>query len=225
MVKSVMMFMDRAADQFRLDQSKRTLLGLSDNPPQTDRELALVYNMVMNELDEHLYLFVPSDRRQYWENDTLVSDRVKKKFRRSNVVSELRSAGNAYACALDTACVFHAMRAAETGVRVIATKIGIPDVTNDDEWKSLVERIIKKANALDNVKRHPKKKSDSQFFSEVGTQLWLFKDAWRVPAAHSKETYSQPKALEVLQATCRFFETVAKRFSEVDAAAFSGPPA
>ena len=54
-------------------------------------------------------------------------------------------------------------------------------------------------------------------------ELGLMKDAWRIPMAHSKATYRQPQALEILRATCRFYEKVAERFSESGAEVGSEP--
>lgn len=182
--------------------------------PQTDRELAMINDVIMDELGEHLFLSIPADRAGYWESRTLVSDTVKDRFKHSNVVSELKSAGTAYACDLSTACVMHAMRAAETGVRLIAEKVGVPNVTEDSEWANLLDQIISKTREIEKKPRYAEQKSDRQFYSEVALELGLMKDAWRIPAAHSKTTYSQPQALEVLRATCRFYEKAAERFSD-----------
>jgi hypothetical protein len=200
--------------EFGLEHTARNIETLDVSPPKTEREVCIYYDMVMNELSDHRFLHMPSDRAKYWESSELLSRRARERFPES--AAEIRSAGSAYAASLFTASVFHSMRAAEIGLRRIAVELKVP-ITGDENWKNVIDQIEAKAKKLDDVPRHPTKASDSQFFCEVAIQAGLFKDAWRNQVAHTKSPpYSEPQALEILTATCRFYEKVAERFAQAD---------
>lgn len=213
LVQSVVYELKAVAKDLDLVQSLKNFHGLDVQPPQTQREVVIYYQILMNELEGRLFLFVPAERAEYWDSRSLVSDTVKAQFPESNVVPELRAAGSAHACALYTASVFHSMRAAEKGLLLIAEKLNVP-VTGDEMLKNVIDGIESAAKKLDDVKKHPDKKSDSQFFCGVATEGGIMKDAWRNHVAHAKSVYMEGDALEVLKATCRFFEKVAGRFDE-----------
>lgn len=201
--------------EFGLEHTARNIETLDVSPPQTEREVCIYYDMVMNEISDHRFVHMPSDRAKYWESSELLSRRARERFPES--AAEMRSAGSAFAVSLFTASVFHSMRAAEIGIRKIAIELGVP-ITGDENWKNVIDQIETKAKKLDDVRRHPTKASDSQFFCEVAIQAGLFKDAWRNQVSHTKlPPYSEPQALEVLTATCRFYEKVAERFAQSDA--------
>jgi uncharacterized membrane protein YfbV (UPF0208 family) len=206
------MMRDLAKD-LGLSASQKNLRNLH---PRTDRELAIAYNMIMNELDDFLFLYIRPDRRIYWESREWIPKIVREKHREPT--QELVWAGTAHACTLYTASVFHSMRALEKGLRAIAGILGIA-ITGDEQWKQVIEQIEKAARKLDNTQSYPDKKSDQQFYSELALHLGLCKDAWRNHVAHAKEIYSEAQSLDVLQATCRFYEKASERISDDGAGA------
>lgn len=184
--------------------------------PETDRELAMMWNMVLNELDSFLYVYISPDKANFWESDDILSQKTKDAFSGS-VSTELRLAGTAYACDLGTASVFHSMRAAEVGIRMIATDLGV-SLNGDEQLKVAIDGIQAAARKLDEVKRHPNKSSDSQFYSELAIDAGLMKDAWRNHVSHAKASYTGNQAKTILDAACRFFEKLSERFNQNSAA-------
>ena len=200
--------MVRICHKFQLEHSLRNLEPLRFNPPQTDRELAFSYDMLINEIGDSAFFQMSRERASFYERNTLIGDEVKNRF--IAVPHEVKAAGTAYSCSLPTASVFHAMRAVEVGLLEIAGQLGVT-TTGEEMMKNLVDGIQSAARKLDDVPRHPNKKSDSQFYSDVALEAGLMKDAWRNYAAHAKTTYSDREALDILNATCRFFEKIAAR--------------
>jgi hypothetical protein len=86
------------------------------NPPSTARELDILIGAIRAELRFRVFLFVPPHLAQY--HDLTTPDDVASAF--PSVESEFRSSGNCIAVGEFTASVFHAMRAAEIGVRCLA---------------------------------------------------------------------------------------------------------
>jgi hypothetical protein len=201
----------RLCTSMGLDHSLRSVAKLEDNPPRTDRELAIYYGMVMDELFTHKFFHIPAERAEYWSKPGIVSKEVREQF--GEAASEMKAAGTAYACDLPTACVFHAMRAAEQAMRKIAAELGI-ELTQEEQWKNVVDQIEAKARAIEGKQGYKGKKADQQFYSDAALQLGLMKDAWRNYTAHAKVTYQPPEALDIMQATCRFLDKVASRGSE-----------
>ena len=208
MLTHVIEDMIQICGKFQLTHSIQSIEPLRDNPPQTDRELAIYYGMMLNELGGSSFFQMPAERARYYRSNALVSNKVKDRF--SAVPDEIQAAGTAYACRQSTASVFHSMRAAEAGLLEIAAQLEVP-TTDDQMLKNVVDGIQAAARKLDDIPRHPNKKSDSQFYSEVALEAGLMKDAWRNYVSHAKKTYSEPEAIEILNATCRFYEKIAAR--------------
>lgn len=210
-VGSILKQMSGISSSFGLTQTKKQLARAEISPPKTDRELGMLYNVMMDELDDHKFYWIESEKSSYWENSRLLSDEAKAAF--PEVADEVRNAGTAYACDLPVSSVFHSMRAAETGLRIVAGALGVT-VTGDENMKNVVDGIEKAARALDNVQRHPNKSSDSQFYSEIALDAGLMKDAWRNHVAHAKSSYSDKQAVQVLDTVCRLFNKLSGRFNQ-----------
>jgi hypothetical protein len=101
---------------------------------------------------------------------------------------ELVWAGNALACGLYTATVFHSMRAAEIGVRVLGKELGVefPDKPLElAEWQSILDNCDSKIGAMKQLPRGTEKDDKLNFYSQAAVQFRYFKDAWRVRVAHA----------------------------------------
>ncbi len=204
----------RISEEAELTNSIRNLKGIEDDLPKSSQHAEFLLMMVSREIMHRRYLRLPIDRTKYFKSDDLISEAVKSAFK-EGVPSEIRSAGTAYACALPNACVFHAMRAAEVGLRIIAAKLDVP-LTGDEQLQNVIDGIRKAANKLIEGPKVPGKSDRCRFYSEIAIDAGHFKDAWRNYVAHAKADYRDPQALNVLSATCHFFEVIAEQFSEDD---------
>lgn len=200
-------------EQLGLVQSLKSLRNFS---PRTDRELAFAYNMVMNELDEYLFLFIRPDRRPYWSNKNWIPTSVRDNFHSATV--ELEAAGSSYACALGTASVFHSMRAAEHGLRALARerKIKLPKKPIEwGTWEDLIGKIRSESQALAN--RFPvgeKRDGVRSFYSGALGQFDGFRDEFRNSVMHVRGSYSEQKAIEVLRRVAGFMEHLSGKTNE-----------
>jgi cytochrome P450 len=130
---------------------------------------------------------------------------------------ELVSAGNAFAAGLPTSCVFHSMRAAEIGVRVLAKALGVtfPDKPIElAEWQNILDQADSKIVAKKNLPRGSAKDEELNFYSQAAVQFRYFKDAWRIRVAHARETYEDYQARRIFDHTLEFFETLSARLKE-----------
>jgi hypothetical protein len=183
--------------------------------PQTKREYEQLIRALRAEIDDKLFLFVPSHVAPYYEFDKIISDAAKLAF--PTAYNELREGGNAFACGLNTACVFHAMRAAEIGVRALGQTLGVsfPNHPIDlAEWHNILDQSESKITAMKNLRRSAQKDEELHFYSQAATQFRFFKDGWRVRVAHARATFNEAQAKEAIDHVRSFFETISARLKE-----------
>jgi hypothetical protein len=197
-----------------LDLSVHHLISHAyDDLPQTSREFDLLIRAILGELKDRLFLYVPQHRAKYYERT--LQDFVTEAFPLAS--NELVNAGNAFAVGLYTATVFHSMRAAEIGVRVLGKGLGVefPDKPLElAEWQNILDQADSKIVDMKNLRRGTHKDEELKFYSQAAIQFRYFKDAWRVRVAHARETYEESAALKVFNHTLEFFETLATRLKE-----------
>jgi hypothetical protein len=167
----------------------------------------------MAELSAKLFLFVPSHRAKYY--DLVLQSFITVAF--PSASKELAAAGNSLAAGLYTASVFHAMRAAEIGVRALGSALGVsfPNKPLElAEWHNILDQCDAKIVSIKNMPAGTHKDEELKFYSQAAVQFRYFKDAWRVRVAHARETYEEPPAVRVFDHTLEFFETLATRLKE-----------
>jgi hypothetical protein len=183
-----------------------------DNLPRTRREFDRLLDVVRHELKTKLFLFVETHRAKYYESERL-TDATTKAFPTAAI--ELRMSGNAYASSLDTACVIHAMRAAEIGLKALATVLNatLPKPIELMDWQDLLNALNTPIKNIANGPRTKQRDEDMEFYSEAAAQLTHFKHAWRNRGAHGA-VFSEQQGRDVMEHVCQFFETLAKRLKE-----------
>jgi hypothetical protein len=184
-----------------------------NDPPQSRREWDMLVATVRAELQTNVFVFVPMHRAKYYE--MVLEGAVTAAF--STASKELVSAGNALAVGLYTATVFHSMRAAEIGVRVLGKELGVsyPDKPLElADWQNILDQADSKIIAMKALPRGTHKDEELNFYSQAAVQFRYFKDAWRVRVAHARETYEESAAIKVFSHTLEFFETLAIRLKE-----------
>jgi hypothetical protein len=188
-----------------------------DNLPQTHREFDLLVRAVMAEVKKTFFLYVPSHVSKYYEWGAIVSDAVIDAFPKAS--QEIRHGGTCLAAGMHTAAVFHAMRAAEIGLRALGNKHQIKIKSGKPlelaEWREILDGLSGAALALENLPNStPTKEADLHFLSEAAAQFRFFKSGWRIRVAHGRGTYAEPEAIEAIDHVRSFFETLATRLRE-----------
>ena len=186
--------------------------GRLPKPPTTLGEINILMEAVRAELQTQLFLFIPAHRAKYYEL-TLPST-VTVAF--PTAAQELVLSGNAIAAGFPTASVFHAMRAAETGIHVMARALGVTFSFPIElaEWGKIVAELEPKINELKGGARSTARDEDLRFYSEAAAQFRYFNNGWRIRVSHSRATYEEPQAISLFDHTCDFFQTLATRLRE-----------
>jgi hypothetical protein len=114
-----------------------------------------------------------------------------------------------------TACVFHAMRMLEIGIRALARRLQIPDplTPKDRNWGEILKAI---KDALD--AQYPRSKrlpgSEGAFLEGVYASLDAVKNPWRNATMHVEEIYTDSEAFHILTCSARLIQKMAEGFDE-----------
>ena len=186
-------------------------LCLDAKSPKFDRReavlharLKIIIDGIQNNLNSRAFMFIPTDRAQYWENLELFGEEFILAFPRV-AVREMLEAGNCYAAGRYTACVFHCIRVTEYALRKLARKM---KVTVSDkgkthpleyaDWDKVIQAIRNKIVAIRTFPRGPKKEQKLQFYSDLAEQCEYMKDIWRNEIMHTRRAYNEAEALAVI---------------------------
>ena len=198
-------------NRWGLDTSTLLVAEKLKSLPTSSGEMNLLWIAVRSELQSRTVLFISAERARYLEKDDLVSEETRAYFPLAS--QELRIAGNCFAASLDTACVFHCMRALEHGLRAVANDVS---VTFDIQyWQTVLDEIASKVAALGKTLPRGKNKNERlQFLSEAVSEFRYFKDGWRNYVSHKHVSYGEQQALKVLGHTSSFIDALSLKLTE-----------
>lgn len=183
---------------------------------------------IMSDINGHKVLCLAKENAAYYNQADLF--KVATQFPSAD--EEIVSAGNCYATANYSACVFHLMRVVETGAKALVKALKaekhilVPRQENGKtvmvkkpielcDWKLLKDGMTKALAKLEGgTKLSLKKKQDLEYFSHAVSQFSLFKDAWRNKTAHSRHVYGAGEAKDIMENVRQFMVYLAKRVKE-----------
>lgn len=214
-VRSFLVGLRTCCENADLQHAEMLIKECLSDIPQTSREMNLLFKAIVGEMKQRLYIRIPEDQALYWENSDLLNESTKIKF--PTVVGEITASGTAYACDLHNASVFHSMRAAEVGLRVLAEDLNVEFPHGNlslEQWHSILEQIESKIGKLKNLKKSSEKAENQRFYSQAAAQFRYFKDGYRVRVAHVHDVFSPQQSLSILNQTREFFEVLSQKISE-----------
>ena len=165
-----------------------------------------------DETDVLFFLYIPQEKLPFFKG-AKISAAVEVEFPLAS--REIQQAGKSYALSLNTACVFHLMRALEVALKVISKSLNIQDPTKDHErsWFKILGAIDaelkgrKASNTPDwTDKRH--------FYEALHAQLEAIKNPWRNSTMHVEISYDEEMALDIFNATDALFRHITTRLNE-----------
>jgi len=207
-----------------LDEVNRLLFVVKREYPfactynELHARLRTIRESVERDLSKRLFMYVPVEKASSVERDDLFGVEVQKAF--PSAVEDIKTAGTCYANDLNTACVFHLMRAAERGMRILALDRRVK-FKNDaplemQGWEDILKGIeteVSKIGGWPNRLGLAKTQAQEFYNSAMG-EFRGFKDAWRNHVMHTRRSYNAEDAKSILGHVCRFMQTLATRLSE-----------
>jgi len=192
----------------------RALDRIKRNPALSDvrRELRSLYDLIDGEMEEELFLWVPSDRAAYYtQAEPLFGDYVARKFRSASF--DIEESGKCFALGRFTASVLHCMRVLEIGLRAVAQSLHVR--CGEKSMQGLLGELRGRWNKIEARKRKPPNwKVLRQFYNEAFIEFGHFKDAWRNYASHGMDRYDEERAEKILDHVRGFMQHLATKLKE-----------
>jgi len=152
------------------------------------------------EMEDKLFMHVPSERAAFYDQPELLGKGVIAKF--PFLQYDIVESGNCYAAGRSTAVVFHLMRIMETGVQKFGEKLHVP-LVDEKVWQVILDqtnKAIKSLNAKD---------PSTVEMSQAAANLYAVKLAWRNEVMHPKDTYTLEEADNLIRQVKIFMEQLA----------------
>jgi hypothetical protein len=157
------------------------------------------------ELAQRQFAFIPANKACYFELDDLFGESFHK-VASSEMNMEIKAAGNCLAADLNTAAVFHLIRAAEFGLRefVIHLKADkrLAKSLEDADWHELIDAAHLAIESIAAKKSKTKKgearrKSRLKCYRTALSEFRILKDEWRNNVMHTRGGYTEYGAMDV----------------------------
>ena len=165
-------------------------------------------------LHHRLFMFIPDEQAKYYMNIEQFGDSV---AMFAGALGDMFETSMCYASGRATACIFHAMRVAEHGLRHIALELGISIGTVEKPlpieyatWEAVFQKIEEKRVEL---RKEPKNKGHENktiAYADFANQCSHLKDLWRNPTMHSRGLYDLPEALGAMNRVASFMKLIAE---------------
>lgn len=156
------------------------------------------------------FMYIPEAKAKYYKNANALNKKSREDF--PSAYMELIEAGNCYAAGRNDACVFHAMRALECPIKVLAKAIKAKLSKDLDlaTWGEFDREIAAQANRLKNTKHTKKRDKKIKFYSDLGIQFGYLQRSFRDYVCHGREHYGEDDALTAIDYARRFVERLVK---------------
>lgn len=130
---------------------------------------------------------------------------------------DIRQSVDCFIFGLYTASVFHGMRVAEHGLRMLAKKLrvklthsGRPMPIDLATWDKVITQCKNKIEELRKRSKSHRNDAQLQIFSEAADHCMFMKDIWRNPVDHSRKSCNEGDALRVTHRVHDFMEFMAR---------------
>jgi hypothetical protein len=175
--------------------------------------LDTLLEVMEGELRRKLFFSLPSEDMRFYQHPELVFPATLKAF--PSAKHDIKEACRCYALEVNTACVFHSMAVAQTGLHALAGELGVAFSYSLDlaEWQAVIEAIENKLEPMRHLPR-AERAEILPFYSECAVQFRYFKDAWRNHVCHMREVYDRDQAHSILLHVRDFMEKLSTRIKE-----------
>jgi hypothetical protein len=176
-----------------------------------------IRTVAREELGKVFVGFIPPHRSKYWRIEKPFGDPVYDNF--PSARADATSAGDCLAVEQYEASVFHAMRVAEKGLRVLARERGIRKLRNAAiewaDWQTIVSALEDAAKQIkDTWTKGEKKDRATEFYRGAIGEIYAFKDEYRNYVMHARHSHDFPKAVVAHNRVCEFMQRLAVYLSE-----------
>jgi len=187
---------------------------------QLQYELKVLRECIEADLEKRLFVFVEPKNVDLF---TAIDDTWKQVLEViPDAKTDIEDAHIARMVELHTATIFHLMRVAEHGLRILAKKMrvsldlkdkkGIVPVEYAD-WQKVITALKNKLTKIAVLKTGPKRQAQLEKYSDAADHCVFMKDIWRNTVSHARKPYKAADALGALERVRDFMRLVAREFA------------
>jgi len=195
----------------------RLILGLTVR--ELSAELRFLSETIQSELQSRQFVFVPTAKAE--QLDHLDRDWGAALTAFPSAADDIKAAVECYALDCNTACVFHSMRVAERGLRVLAKALKLKTIgprkhpLEFAEWGQILSALAGKLKVVQGSPgRSIKKAAVAKFYADAASQADYLNEIWRKEVSHARGMYNAPRALDALTRTRDFMNLLSRHLSE-----------
>jgi hypothetical protein len=185
---------------------------------QLQTELTVLRQCIEADLEKRLFVFIPPKRTELraevdktWETVlTSIPDAQR----------DIDDGHDAYMCDLNTSAVFHLMRVAEHGLRILAKQLrvklthkGLFVPIEFATWEKVIIAIKNKIDAVRQKLVGAKRQAQLETYSDAADHCVFMKDIWRNTVSHARKPYNATEALAVIERVRDFMQFVVRDFA------------
>jgi hypothetical protein len=207
---SLLSHMEKFRDELRI--------GTGDyRPAVIHANLDIIIEGIHNNLNQLMFMHIPKEDAGYWNNIELFGADFGAVFP-TEAVLELAELGKCFAASRPTATVFHSMRIAEYGLRLLAkcvrvklTDKGKPMPIDFGTWDKVIQGVRNRIAEIRKQPLGPKKENALQFYAAATDHCEYMKDIWRNEISHARHRlYTRDETLGVISRVCLFAKLIAE---------------
>jgi hypothetical protein len=187
---------------------------------QLQNELVFLRQCIEADLEKRLFVFVEPKKVDLFAELDKIWGEVLTTIPDSK--TDIEDGVLAYMVELNTAAVFHMMRVAEYGLRILAKKmhVSLALVSNGHilpidyaEWEKVITAV---KNKIDQKRQQlsmgPKRQAQLEKYSDAADHCTFMKDIWRNTVSHARKPYNSTEALAVYERVRDFMRFVGQEF-------------
>lgn len=204
------------------DMAIRLVDGLNGQLPTTCSELLWkldsLQSQIQNESQKRIFMAIDQADSGFFEKDRLFGDDVYTNFPTAR--DDIKESGNCLASGCATACIFHLMRVAEIGLRVLAWDRRVrflkrPHILIENrQWEEILIELEKSEAEIQKYKNTSAREAQLAFYHGAMVELRAFKGLYRNRTAHAKEIYDIHQARSAMTHVSAFMRILATKISE-----------
>lgn len=177
---------------------------------------------IEDDLGDIVFMFMPPTAAKYYDKRKLFGHKVFMNFKSTR--DDVIEAGNCFAVGRYTACVFHCMRVLEKGLHALVhdlnnrynAGITFRRTIEETNWGNIIDEI---QNTLTQSRRRhtlnpTPTQRDLSFYATAAREFEFFKNAWRDDVSHSRASYGEDTAKDVLEHVRAFMQHLSSRLCE-----------
>jgi hypothetical protein len=197
------------------DQFKDTIGSEASTHLSIHLLLKNLLSTAREEMSKRIFTRIPISKVKYYERDGILGLHVDAAF--PDAAPEIRAAGNCLAADLNTAAVFHLMRASELGLRCLAVELNAwqkPFPVKFAEWREVINSIKVELQKLESATQQTTKCLQKD--ASLAHYRLMLADINHIKIArdrvmHMRETYDSDEAEIIFRRVKEFMDELAQK--------------